>query len=985
MQESPVCEPLTQPAPDNRARLSGSPARSVTDPNATTGGDASPSPHAAAPVPSERYALGAEIARGGMGVVYHATDTTLGREVALKVLRDKYVPACGTARRFADEARIAAQLQHPGIPPVHDLGTLPDGRPFLAMKLIKGRTLEELLAARPDVAAERGRFVAVFEQVCQAVAYAHAHGVIHRDLKPANVMVGAFGEVQVMDWGLAKVLTRKDEVGRMKDESEAAPSDSSFILPTSSFEATEAGSVLGTPAFMPPEQAVGAVGKVDRRSDVFGLGALLAVILTGEPPFAAASVETTRVLAAQGDVADCHARLAACGAEPELVALCRRCLSPRPADRPADAGEVAQAVAALRAEADERARRAELDRAAAELQAAEQRKRRWIQAALGLTFTAAVVLVCLGLWWADRRDARRRAEQALAEAAAVARARQASEAARALAADLREQFRYAAAVQALNQALALVPPDAPGAIRAQLEQARADTILVRDLDEIRFSRVRDDTRAGARRLPVAYRAAFAARGYDPSSADPAAADWVARSPVRQTLAVDLTAWAAYAEDWTVQARLLAAARRADPDPWADRLRDPRNWEAAAAGRLAAAAPLAELPPRHLVLLLQQQTRAWPGARQALASAGARHPDDFWVQFEIGYFYVFKDPNPPLAVGYLRAALALRPDCLYALDLLAGACRTTGDPDGALAAYQQALRLDPGAASAHLGLANALHDKGDLDGALAACRQALRLAPGALGHYHLGDLLRETGHFEEAERAYREAVRLDGSHHGTALDALADLQQFRWDLEGAAATYQECLRLDPAHAASRANLARVRRLQELLPRLPDVLAGKDRPQSATEACQFAHLCGRPGQERHADAVRLFEEAFAAEPRLAEDLKAYHRYEAARCAVLVACGKGADRDRVRLRGQALAWLRADLVLLRRQAGSGAAAARRDAVSILWRWRNDADLAGVRPGPEQVALPAEERAAWDALWADVKTTLAAAQQAATGTPAR
>src|SRR5262245_63094348 len=115
------------------------------------------------------------------------------------------------ARRFADEARITAQLQHPAIPPVHEVGTLPDGRPFLAMKLIKGQTLDALLASRPEPSVERGRFVAVFEQLCQAVAYAHAHGVIHRDLKPSNVMVGAFGEVQVMDWGLAKVLGARPE------------------------------------------------------------------------------------------------------------------------------------------------------------------------------------------------------------------------------------------------------------------------------------------------------------------------------------------------------------------------------------------------------------------------------------------------------------------------------------------------------------------------------------------------------------------------------------------------------------------------------------------------------------------------------------------------------------------------------------------------------------------------------------------------------
>src|SRR6185437_3796140 len=111
-----------------------------------------------------------------------------------------------TASRFDAEGRITAQLQHPGIPPVHDMGTLPDGRPYLSMKLIKGETLDELLRRGAGLAEDRGRFVAAFEQVCQALGYAHAHDVIHRDLKPANVMVGAFGEVQVMDWGLAKVL-----------------------------------------------------------------------------------------------------------------------------------------------------------------------------------------------------------------------------------------------------------------------------------------------------------------------------------------------------------------------------------------------------------------------------------------------------------------------------------------------------------------------------------------------------------------------------------------------------------------------------------------------------------------------------------------------------------------------------------------------------------------------------------------------------------
>ena len=147
-----------------------------------------------------------EIAQGGMGIVYRATDAALGREVAVKMLRDRFADS-SAARRFVDEARIAGQLQHPGIPAIHDVGVGLDGRPFLAMKLIKGRTLDELLRDRPDPGADRGRFAAVFEQICQAVGFAHAHQVIHRDLKPPNIMVGSFGEVQVMDWGLAKVLT----------------------------------------------------------------------------------------------------------------------------------------------------------------------------------------------------------------------------------------------------------------------------------------------------------------------------------------------------------------------------------------------------------------------------------------------------------------------------------------------------------------------------------------------------------------------------------------------------------------------------------------------------------------------------------------------------------------------------------------------------------------------------------------------------------
>jgi tetratricopeptide (TPR) repeat protein/tRNA A-37 threonylcarbamoyl transferase component Bud32 len=344
-----------------------------------------------------RYQLQGEIARGGMGIIYRATDTVLGREVAVKVLQEKYTPESVAAVRFFGEARITGQLQHPSIPPVHDLGTLADGRPFLAMKLIKGQTLEELLKAGFDPSAERGRFVAAFEQICQALAYAHSRGVIHRDLKPSNVMVGAFGEIQVMDWGLAKVLGDESQanVDALSAEHTRASTRQSAA---ESGSQTQDGSLVGTPAFIAPEQAVGQVERVNERSDVFGLGAILAVILTGEPPYVGETFESVRVQAVRGKLEDCFARLDASGAEPELVALAKKCLAYEPADRPKDAGAVAQAVDRLRAAADERARRAELERvrlegeqATAAARAAELRKRRLL--ALGAVAALAVATV----------------------------------------------------------------------------------------------------------------------------------------------------------------------------------------------------------------------------------------------------------------------------------------------------------------------------------------------------------------------------------------------------------------------------------------------------------------------------------------------------------------------------------------------------------------------------------------------------------------
>ncbi len=212
-------------------------------------------PASTSPTSPPGYELLDEIGHGGMGVVYRARDVALDRDVAVKLLSERYPAGSPAAQRFLIEARITGKLQHPGIPAVHQVGALGDGRPFLAMKLIKGSTLEALLKQRTDPAADCGRLLAIFEAVCQAVGYAHAHRVIHRDLKPANVMVGAFGEVQVMDWGVAKALGENAPATAEAPAAEETRAWTEFRPTPEPGADTQAGSLVGTPAFIPPEQA----------------------------------------------------------------------------------------------------------------------------------------------------------------------------------------------------------------------------------------------------------------------------------------------------------------------------------------------------------------------------------------------------------------------------------------------------------------------------------------------------------------------------------------------------------------------------------------------------------------------------------------------------------------------------------------------------------------------------------------------------------
>ena len=942
------------------------PTSARDDPVATTGfavveADAGPAGVSDLPGHVPGYEIIAEIGRGGMGIVYRAHDPAVNRDVAVKVLQDRYRTKPMATRRFVEEGQVTGQLQHPGVPAVHRIGTLPDGSPFLAMKLIRGETLADRLAAP---APDRGRLVAAFLHVAHAVGYAHAKGVIHRDLKPANIMVGQFGEVQVMDWGLAKVLS--DAAPRPAPEDTDPASRPSLIETDRSSDPgsyTQAGSVLGTPAYMSPEQAGGEIDKLDERADVFGLGAVLCEILTGDPPYRDTTAEAIRLRAVRGQLADAFARLDGCGADPELVGLCRRCLDPDRDARPRDAGVVAAAVAAHLAAVEDRLRRAERDRAAAEARAAEeantrrvseekaaeQRKRRRWQAAVAGAGVLILGLVGAGAWWADRQAGERRAERERDRAVAAERDRQEAVALLAHAEGVLSAGDLAATDVALAQAEARAGADGPADLRDRLTAVRRDRDLVRELREIDdlswapglASKSRTQADMAGR-----YRAAFARYGLDMGEADPgAAADAVRASRVSAPLVAGLAEWFCTDPDRPPLRRLLD---RLDPDP----------------GRVAIRAAVAAGDRgrvRSLVGALDgAKTPAWFAASvgylpmvqpadgmRLMTAAWRAHPADYPLAYRITLrLWGRGDDKPGEMLGWARIAVALRPDSPFPHNLLGFAWRLLGNREEAEASYRRAIDLGGRYAkftSAHFNLGALLMEKGDLDGAEAVHRAGLAIDPDSPGgNYYMGLLCATRGDLAAAEQWYRRAVEADPTwaHARGALDALV-------------------------------------RRRALLARLDAVADGRAEPVTAAQAIAYAELAVAPPRRRHVLAVRLYAWAFAANPARADDPKAWHRYNAACSAALAAAGRDTEmvtfgvEEWGHLTDLALKWLRADLAQLTARGKNRQLWP--EVRERLTLWKSDPDLAAVRDPEWLAAMPPADRAAWGRLWADVDALLA------------
>ena len=266
-----------------------------------------------------------------MGSVFRARDTRLARDVVIKVLRVDSTQRPNALAAYANEARVLSYLSHPGIAPIYDCGTTTEGHPYHVMKLISGETLEQILQQGDCTAAQ---LIGIFADIAETMAFAHSRSVIHLDLKPANIMVGDFGEVYVMDWGLARF-------------------ESSARDNCSEFDAPERYPIAGTPEYMSPEQARGE--SLDARADVFGLGALLCEVLTGQAPYSGKNVGQVHRKALRGCTGDLLDRLELCDTDRALIRLTKRCLAPSRKDRPRDAGEIVAAVSDYRESALQRA------------------------------------------------------------------------------------------------------------------------------------------------------------------------------------------------------------------------------------------------------------------------------------------------------------------------------------------------------------------------------------------------------------------------------------------------------------------------------------------------------------------------------------------------------------------------------------------------------------------------------------------------------
>ncbi len=753
-----------------------------------------------------RYPVVERIGRGGVGLVYRVEDPELGRDVAIKVLRAAHARDPELVERFRAEARVCGRLTHPGVVTIHEVGELADGRPYFAMKLIDGATLASMLDGRGE-SAPTLEMVEIFEKVCQTIAHAHERGVIHGDLKPQNIMVGEFGEVQVMDWGFAKA--RKGAQHESVGDALASHDDREDAASTR---------IGGTPAYMAPEQVHGSPVDVSSRTDVFGLGAILCEILTGAPPYLGETREEVFLRAKRGWQDDAVERLEACAADPKLVALARHCLQPDPDRRPESSSAVAREVAAFRSDLERRARDAEIAAAEAHAVAGQERRARLLTVALSATVFAVIIVVAGSILWfqseaaARTLDTQRVVEAALSEAASArAEASRGGE---------DEEQHWVAAVAAGRRARDLATsrdaePDLVARTARVLSELEAESKTARSALHLseRLHELRPHT--GDERAPdgvdADYREAFAAVGADIDGEVQEVAGLIRESRLADDLITALDQWAQFRRKHRIVAdggwrRLDELARAADQDEWRNQLR-------VAAGK----------NDRRAILRLARHAMEEPHSAesydllaQSLIATGNRtiaidlyrralrlHPDDYQLNHNLGAILERLPDSDPAEVSRLCwVGAALRPSSAHAATDLARALFVERRYEESIEFGDRAERLRPGHARTGFVRGLALERLGRSSEAAIAYKTAVNGGLDVRLPYAM--LLTRLNRLDEALVVMEAAAaaRPDDIEtifqHGRVLCACRRL-------DDGIAKLERVIELDPEHAEARCNL------------------------------------------------------------------------------------------------------------------------------------------------------------------------------------
>jgi tetratricopeptide (TPR) repeat protein/serine/threonine protein kinase len=750
------------------------------------------------------YKLLHRIGVGGMGEVWLAQQQQpVYRQVALKIIK----PDMDTQQviaRFEQERQALALMDHVNIAKAFDAGTTENGRPFFVMELIHGVPITQYCDDKQMTIRER---LELFVPVCQAIQHAHQKGVIHRDIKPSNVLVmlcDGKPVPKVIDFGVAKAI------------------DPKLTERTLFRELTEVGALIGTLEYMSPEQADLDNLDIDTRSDIYSLGVLLYELLTGTLPLEKKRIKEVGVLRA--------------------LRLIREEEPPRPSTRLHHSETLGAIAAARKTEPMKLAKlvRGELDWIV--IKALEKDRSQRYETANGLARNVEhyladepVEVVPPSAGYRLRKLVRRH-KQALAATAGALLAlmvlastivyflyerqtlritaegeqRHAIEAALDKASGLRQKGHWDAARVALEQARDLLGERGTADLHGRLKQAIDDLELVDRFELIRLRNLvygQFDNRI----IEQDYAAAFRGVDLDADGEDSeAVADCVRNSAVREQLVAALDDWAAVTEDARRQAWLLEVARRADPDPWRDRFRDPKLWadraalEALASELLRNPAQLAQQKPQVLAELGNALLLRGASAVPLLAAAQARHLDDFWLNFMLGRGLQVEEQWDE-AAGYFRAALALRPESAAAHNKLAWMLYQKKRLDEAIREYHTAIELDPKSAWSHHDLGLALRDKKQWDEAIREFRTAIDLDPKwAIAPVNLGHALLDSKQYDEAIRAFRTAIQLDPKNANVHIDlglALLDGKQ----LDEAIRECRVAIELDPKDARPHNNM------------------------------------------------------------------------------------------------------------------------------------------------------------------------------------